>query len=593
MPKKLGEISREESLVSGTMTMQFVMSQLLKSSMPESKEEKKLRKKDQASAKRKSKNKPIAVIDLETDPFLYGRIPKPFAAGFYSTELGFISFWGVDCIDALLSFLNTLQIPHLIYAHNGGKFDYMYFVDRLDNPIKIINGRIAKAKFGIHELRDSYSIMPMPLSNYKKDEIDYSHFEVDKREKHKTKIIEYLKGDCIYLHELVTAFVERFGTKLTIGSTAIAELRKLTEFETTGATFDSVFRPFYYGGRVECFKPGIHKGKFKVIDVNSMYPFVMREYSHPAGSEYLSVSDPEIDKNGELIGYEGETYLAIVIARNKGALPFREISSLNFNKGYAEFYATSHEIKVALKYKKIEILKVKAAYTFFDEMDFTEYIDKYSAEKVAAKENDDKVAEIFAKFLLNSLYGKFGSNPDNYFDYHILKHGEEIPAEWLGYDDKGIYGIENWTLHESHPECEIWKKPSPHHRFFNVATAASITGAARAVLLDAIYKIKSPFYCDTDSIIFQGSSNYLNLDKSKLGAWKLEATGDRLAIAGKKLYALMNNSECVKLASKGARLAPGDIFNLCKGETIEWKNNAPNMKMSGDAKFVKRNIRMT
>ena len=79
---------------------------------------------------RKKKEKPqtrIAVIDFETDPFLYDRVPEPFSAGFYDGET-YIDFWGDDCADQLICYLESRKDNLIIYAHNGGKFDFYYGV---------------------------------------------------------------------------------------------------------------------------------------------------------------------------------------------------------------------------------------------------------------------------------------------------------------------------------------------------------------------------------------------------------------------------------------------------------------------------------
>ncbi|MDE2020898.1 MAG: hypothetical protein KGJ13_11230, partial [Patescibacteria group bacterium] len=201
----------------------------------------------------------ISVIDFETDPFLYQRTPRPFACEFLSDEFCEV-FWGDDCHEQLAKFLETLSEPFFIYAHNGGKFDFHFLHRWLENPIKVINSRIVSAKMGIHTFRDSYAILPVPLRAYEKDEIDYTKMERDRREIYKEEILRYLHTDCVSLLDLVSAFVERFGDKLTIGSTAISEIKKRHPFIRATEPYDSVFRKFYYGGRVHCFKQGIVKG---------------------------------------------------------------------------------------------------------------------------------------------------------------------------------------------------------------------------------------------------------------------------------------------------------------------------------------------
>ena len=147
--------------------------------------------------RKRKQPKTVAVIDFETVPFLHGRIPKPFAAAFFDGEI-YREFWGANCAEYLIDFISTLEKEYIIYAHNGGKFDFFFLLPWITNPLKLINGRIVKA--GIlntkSELRDSYAIIPVPLRAYQKDEIDYKFFEIEHREKYKNEILHYLAGDC-------------------------------------------------------------------------------------------------------------------------------------------------------------------------------------------------------------------------------------------------------------------------------------------------------------------------------------------------------------------------------------------------------------
>ena len=67
-------------------------------------------------------------------------------------------------------------------------------------------------------------------------------------------------------------------------------------------------------------------------------------------------------------------------------------------------------------------------------------------------------------------------------------------------------------------------------KFFNLATAASITGFVRAKLWRAICECDRPFYCDTDSLIvnMKGASRLFHsglLHDNMLGKLKLEESG--------------------------------------------------------------------
>jgi len=539
----------------------------------------------------------IAVFDIETDPFKHGRKPEPFCCGFYDGDL-YKEFWGADCIEQFIIYCESLDTKHIIYAHNGGKFDFFYLLEKkaLTNPAVLINGRIVKCGFiDKHELRDSYAIIPIPLAAYKKDDIDYDTFEKPKRNKHKAKILEYLKSDCIYTYELITKFIERFGMKLTIGATAINQLGLCHNIIKGNAEHDMKFRPFYFGGRVECFKTGVLKGKWKIYDVNSMYPKAMRDYPHPIGLKYIEFGDEISDrfdfKSGALKNFGG-MYFIRFIGSNRGALPVRLKTGLSFNEPYGEFCTTSHELKIALKYGLVTVDKILEIKVPCNTQVYDIYVDKYMAEKIDAKKRGEIADEIFAKLLLNSAYGKYATDITKFKDWFILDLA----------DDACIEAFNKWR--EKNPESEletalglyeIWNAPSNSERgYFDVAIAASITSAARSMLLEAKINSTNPIYCDTDSLICEELHN-VEIHDSKLGAWKFEGKTDTVFIAGKKIYCAVGAGKggADKIASKGARLGRAEILSLCEGETVTWQNSAPNFKRSGEVVFIERKIRST
>lgn len=524
---------------------------------------------------RKKIERILAILDYETDPFLYGRIPAPFVCGFYTSDK-YLEFWGDDCVKQLIDYLSDCDETYLIYAHNGGKFDYFFMLEYLENPLKIISGRIAKCRIGRHECRDSYSILPIPLAAYAKDTFDYALMEKDVRHAHKAKISVYLKSDCVYLYELVSKFRKRFGDILTIGGAAINELRKYHPFENQYKSHDDTFRKYYFGGRVEYFEAGVLKGKWKIFDVNSMYPSVMRNCLHPTGRQYKVIDSPKISALGIMKG--APFYFAEIKCNQHGAFPARvKGESLTFDLPSGEFFVTSHELQAALETGRVSNLTVARIYVPYEVLKFDDFVDVFMAEKISAKKSGDKVSEIFSKLILNSSYGKFGTNSENYFDFHIQAPEGDSPAG------------DTWEIYLHHETgVNVWRRPTLSMQFFDVATAASITGAARAVLMRALGVAKRAVYCDTDSIICEA----LRLPKSDtaLGSWKLEASGDTLAIAGKKLYALREKGKPVKKASKGAVLSDAEIFRVAKGETVSWQKHAPSFSFANGVKFIDRKI---
>jgi len=124
------------------------------------------------------KKKPaFAVIDAETDPFEFGAVIKPFIWGHYDG----IEYTQFDKTEELVDFL--MGRDEIVYAHNGGKFDFHFLLDYCEpySELMIINGRISKLQLGACELRDSWNIITVPLSAYKKEDMVYSLMLPEKR----------------------------------------------------------------------------------------------------------------------------------------------------------------------------------------------------------------------------------------------------------------------------------------------------------------------------------------------------------------------------------------------------------------------------
>lgn len=539
--------------------------------------------------------KQLLTLDCETDPFLAGRIPTPFAWGLYDGET-FEYTWGKDCTADMMTVLYNTK-PSIIYIHNGGKFDVYFMMDYLINePMRIINGRIVKAKLkcagGFHEIRDSYAILPIALKRVDtvggKLEIEYALMEAGEREKHRKEIVTYLKRDVVFLHRLVSGFVGMFGLQLTIGTTAMKELQKLHTFEKLSLSEDKpIRRDYYYGGRVECFESGIIDGSFKVYDVNSMYPYAMKTSLHPIGRSYF---------NGSTI--TGDTCFITATGTNYGAFPFREKNgSLNFSKEYGTFHVTRHEWDVAEELGLFRCDKILAAHNYDSQVSFAEFVDKFYSLRMGAQARGDEIEKLFFKLILNSAYGKFAQSSENYCEYRItdldtdlhsigwkLNNFVDTKTEWKEqnkFDKKKNRYLGQWL---------VWERPSLDENMYNVATGCSITGSARALLLRGLHSAKRPIYCDTDSIICE---NLPSRNTKDLGDWKLEAKCDRAAIAGKKLYALFDGPECVKQASKGVNISPAQILEVCQGGEVESVRESPSFKLDGLHVFISRKIRMT
>ncbi|MDE2020605.1 MAG: hypothetical protein KGJ13_09745, partial [Patescibacteria group bacterium] len=493
-------------------------------------------------AKRKTT---IAVLDTETDPFQHQRIPKPFAMEFYSLDER-LQIWGDDCAERMASYLQALDRPYMIFAHNGGKFDFHFFSPWLDNPLKIIKSRIVSARLFQHTLRDSYAILPRPLRDFEKMDFDYAKMERSVREKHKAEILTYLHSDCINLYEIVQDFINRFGVQLTIGGTAMKEIRKRHKFRELSETDDATYRRFYFGGRVEAFADGIQKGPFVCVDINSSYPASMRNYDHPVNGSFRMQTTLPTDKDA--------VYFCRFIGENSGALPAVVDGKLTFNKKEGEFFACSHELNFALERGLARVDEILECYVAQETIQLDTYVNDCMALKLHAENVGDKAGRLFYKLLANSGYGKFGQNPANFEDWRISRD----PGEMTDLEEEGYV----WVAELDDFDLYCRKSDNYGRGFYDVSIAASITSASRKMLLEALLDCVDPIYCDTDSIIcreFRG-----RIHPTELGAWKVEKTAQFAAIAAKKVYALYDNErgKPVKLASKGGTLTLADILAI-------------------------------
>lgn len=563
-----------------------------------------------AAKKLEQKLERVAVLDFETDPFNNKKPDDkiyPFAACLYSDQFEPVVIWNSNFatfIIELLLALEKLDGDYVIYAHNGGKFDFMFLVKHLIGKISFKGRGIMSAKIGRHELRDSFHIIPEKLANYKKDVFDYESLTKKNREKKKNEIIRYMINDCIYLFDIVRSFLAEFGFKISIGQAAWAEIKKDYKIKSIGINTDDILRQYFYGGRVECLAGRGHfkgKRKYKLIDLNSAYPAVMAYEKHPIGNHY------EWRRNG---GIKENTCFIDLTCRNHGALVSRtgagETSAII---PYGRFKTTIWEFRTAVELKLIEDIKIHQyvdcdEFSTFEKFVIPRYdkrqgvkarLDELDLAKITSGLEFDNLTKesIFIKLLLNNGFGKSAQNPRNYKESFITEPGSPAPA---GYEESFM------PVHRCN-EFDIWEKPTKHLRFFNVGMGASITGAQRAVLMRAIHNSIGAVYCDTDSLICLDIEK-TELHPTKLGAWKLEKEFDEVIVAGKKLYAWRKyanglsagQNDIIKVKSKGAPGGALDwqkMLNLLNGEIETVISKGPTLTKTGKQFYMRRNIRAT
>ena len=534
----------------------------------------------------------IWVADSETDPFDYDIIPKPFIWGVYNGK----DYWEFSETKDFLDFVREKEI--ILYAHNGGKFDWHFLSEWFepDEPILVIAGRLAKFKIGKCEFRDSVNIYAKPLEAFQKEKFDYDKMYESVRHLYMDEIRSYLKSDCENLFNLVTGFIDTYGLHITTASAAM----KFWQYRTPGGrnsvprstgVFYETFSRFYYGGRVQCFEQGDITVNAKSADINSAYPTAMM-HEHPYGLIYIG-EENEPRKN---VDKWGPMFFDIECI-SRGAFCYRGTNGTLYypDDGVKRFYhVTGWELQAAIETETVVDLKILNHYEFAELKSFAPYIDYFWNIRKEYKAAGDVHASDFAKLLMNSLYGKFAANPERYRE-NFLVPKEKFYSEFV---ESQLHENDNW--HEFREWVIVQREQDNSKKmYYNLATAASITGFVRAKLWRAICDSDRPFYCDTDSITAVDFGKSIKIG-NELGEWGIENEYDRVIMCGKKLYAFhkrgqsLKNPKSWKTASKGVRLNHDDIIRVAAGKTVNYRSLAPTFSVAkSDPTFISRDIKLT
>ena len=370
---------------------------------------------------------------------------------------------------------------------------------------------------------------------------------------------EYIKHDVQIVAHAIEYFYSQGLNKMTIGSCALSEYKKIIKKRN----FDRYFpTPKYHDDVKQSYRGGFtylnpdytekDVGKGIVLDVNSLYPSVMYD-------NYLPFGTP-IYFNGK---YEHDPIYPIYTQMIRCQFELKEgkIPTIQIKYGYSfranEYLTTSGDTEVVLCLNSVDLELFLQQYDVYNleyisgwkfkatKGLFTDYIDKWSNNKIQAKKDGNHGLYLISKLFLNSLYGKFGTD---------TRVRSKIP--YLGEDNE---------IHYKDGKAEI-------KNGVYIAMASFITSYARKKTITSAQRImdnhrnglsKAQFvYADTDSlhIVLNGEDetkflNDSNLDISdtKLGAWKFETKFNRAKFLRQKCY-IENSTEDV--------LNPNPEYNL-------------------------------
>ena len=510
----------------------------------------------------------ISVFDIETNAWLddtrntdqeivdsyHDRPIDPFLLVYYDGK-NLIPYKGHYCVNRFLrDYLTFENRTKICFAHNGGKFDilalyqeYMsdpYFYENYTyQPIlqgsRIMSFKIKDKHKHKWEFRDSFSLLPRSLESlcqsFKPDhiklEMPNTSFNDDPQ-----RWIRYCGNDCISLYEILNTFNDtikdvRGCVGYTVASTAMLTFRyrfMKTNYETYHS-FNNYFRQAYYGGRTEIFNMHAHDSDkpFYYYDINSLYPYVMHNYnfpiSRPKKMTYRNIKEIQ-DREGLM--------LARIITPPDLDIPIlpyrRDDGRLIFPLGKWEGMYDYSLIKKALSYGYD--IKPLRAWEFDSEFIFKDYVDHF----YKLKTNSSGAEKEIYKFLLNSLYGKWGERP---MRKELITDPDISLQGLLPYDTIFGYAI------------KTYKQNSAYHL---PAISIKVTALAQLQLYKLFEQIKqlngTIYYCDTDSVITD-----VRLPTSdKLGHIKLEDTIEEGIFLMPKVYYLkLYDNDEVKIRIKG------------------------------------------
>ena len=350
----------------------------------------------------------------------------------------------------------------------------------------------------------------------------------------------------------------------------------------------------YKGGWTFCYPD--YRGKHLIyingcsIDINSSYPSVIANKPLPYGipklykgyipSDNNHINLLTIEFNGfknkfenDNFGFFQASYLNMKEYANLGT----DYLSTNIIdgelKGYSidspqterrfKYYIWEFELDSIMEHTEFIDLIVTETLQFKSETGFfKDTVDKFIDMKNQGKKDNNECLTQFAKLVLNSFYGKLGSNIER------MERTLICDDELLKFETTDI-------------EYESNIKYYPPF-------ASAVTAWARNNLRDTCYKLcvkdgkfePNVLYCDTDSIYsLLTSDEIINrcgniIDKYKLGAWDLEKEYKEFKCIGSKKYMYTEktgkiNCKCAGLPKDARDIITYEQFHL--GNSFEGK----------------------
>lgn len=357
----------------------------------------------------------------------------------------------------------------------------------------------------------------------------------------KQELIDYCRNDVLIDFENFRQFI-RFLVGNTISrlcytraSTAMAAYL-LRHYHTTiyihnNAEAIKLERDSYKGGRCECFYIGEpNHDSYYILDVNSLYPFVMRNNLYPVKYAKI-ISKTTIQRLASYIR-DKAVIAKVLIETNEPVYAVKRERTL-FPIGVFETVLTTPELKYALEHKHIK--QVYNCVIYEQANIFKSYVDTIYTLRQDFKSAGVDIYQNLCKYLLNSLYGKWGQKAENW-----VKIGDcpnEPDREELLFTNNS-----NKVMRLRYLLGEVFELKSYSEAYNSFPAISSHVTAYGRMYLWSLMQLAGHgnyFYGDTDSLIVndEGMDNLTPvLDDTILGFMKHEETTHKLIIHGLKDY---------------------------------------------------------
>lgn len=377
-----------------------------------------------------------------------------------------------------------------------------------------------------------------------------------------SELSDYCRNDVLIEFENFKLFIQFLEEKriarlcYTRGSTAMSAF--LLHHYTTkiyihnNSQAISMERDSYKGGRVECFFLGdLNSEEYFVVDVNSLYPTVMRDNVYPVKYDKI---DRKMSRTSLKRTLKSKSVVAeVLIETNEPVYAVRR-DRLVFPVGVFWTTLCTPELKYALKHKHIR--QVGSAVVYSQERIFRSYVDTFYNLRLDFRSSGVAEYEELCKKMLNSLYGKFGQKGEEWTKIGVCPG--ELDREELLFNTGGKRVTKLRYL-----MGEIFEMTGCGECFDSFpAIAAHVTAYGRMFLWSLMQRVGRGhyFYCDTDSLIIDKTGLARlrkNISQAGLGGLKIECSSDRLEIRGLKDYTISDKTVTKGIRKSAVKISDG------------------------------------